>query len=383
MSKREIPAFVAEILGDQAPSVFKNILGFEVEPDFRRLTLSSVLSNDVILFSPAGLFFSGSCFRARALVFSKLSWIEKLLFVCVSVRRAMLVRGRAGNLVGLRSCNGIVVIDMDKARVFKLCAPYEAEPHFITNELAACKSLPDHVPSVLRHGQEGALSFLVSEYIPSDRRFRFRQWPRYLKRLLPLMIQHYKNSGLMSESWATYRGDLALELEECRGLPLFSSEMTRICQLADEIEKKFCEIETVHKVFAHGDLVPNNILVSKGKLYIFDWANGGWQNAFYDLMMQKIYFAESNLWKRFFALDDNGLDSEFFGWSREFCAALKMEFGLKFDTQFVRQNIFYSILELAIKNCRRYQWNEMEYRNGADMLQTVLRVLGHVLESAD
>ena len=283
--------------------------------------------------------------------------------------------GASTEVAFIRSCNGMVFIDFKNRRVVKACAPQKAEPLFIENELAAQKSLPGNTPMIYESGVfRDDIAYTLSEYLLPKSKASFRTWRSDLVSVLPLLFKNYIFHGLKSIPAETHRIYLLSELSHCEGLQKFTSLTREIRILFETLVPSEPVDKKIHLLFCHGDLVPNN-LIKADKVYLFDWANGGWQNAYYDLMMQQFYFKNSPLWKDFgkIALDD--LDRYTFGFAAPHLQMLLKNFQISDSLEDIKKNFIYAIVELVIKNCRRYQFHPSELTNREDMLQTAFSIL--------
>jgi hypothetical protein len=315
--------------------------------------------------------------KAYRIIRGKLSRLRRVYFLLdvFSYGIISFFRRHGREWLILESCNGVVVIDFRSQRTYKFVKPIEAEPQFIENERLAFASLPENVPTIYSFGVEGNIGFLVSQYISSNLRPRFRDWPKHLKEVTPLLFLHYKKTGIQ-KSDLSYIDELKKGFDICRTKQHFREEMNQIENfIFSNVSKTSKEF---FKLFAHGDLVPNNILRQGENYYIFDWANGGWLNCFYDLMIQEFYFPDSIFWRNFWTNTREHFDRSekniCFGIFRYYLRELESFTHHKFTASEIQDGFLISIAEIAIKNCLRYQFNSHEYKNGKGMLQNILKI---------
>lgn len=300
------------------------------------------------------------------------------------------------------SRNGIVIVDFKKKNVTKIITPLQSEPEFLINELNAYKHFHEHVPKVLQHKViNGEYFSLCSEYLENETLLTWREWPLFLKKMMPDLFEYYKKSGITVQTTDEYLRSLANDMSHYRSkkYPYLQEELSHIYTMFLRILKKLGikqgEVKQrgmnysnvkLFKTRVHGDLTPNNIIINDGRYYIYDWANGGHFNIFYDLMIQEFYNPDSKFWKGFMNRDPDFIKDlitkSFYHVSTDFITRVEKLTGENFITgenaniKLFQFSILVSLLELSFKNFYNYQFCDLA--SGKRMLDNVITILQNV-----
>jgi hypothetical protein len=129
-------------------------------------------------------------------------------------------------------------------------------------------------------------------------------------------------------------------------------------------------------------LVPNNFLLSKNKIYICDWVNGGEHSMVYDLMVQNVYFADSPTWKNFEKIDFLQSNKKyFFGWTKSYLVLFQKHHAVFHTNESFKLSLLVALFEMSLKNYVRHQ-NKGACDDGKEMLLILERIFTNILASA-
>lgn len=282
----------------------------------------------------------------------------------------------------LKSLNGVTVIDCADQKVIKIINQ-RLEPLFLENEVRAHALLPTNTPRIVESGSCEGYSYVVTQLESKKKVVYWSEWACLLPHVFAVIAGAQKT--LQPVEAHAYVARIKEQLKEV-GLTLtfLRSEFNQCADLLNRCLQTYTGSGRAYQVFSHGDLVPNNVIVTSKNILLCDWANGGVLNSTYDLMMQDFYSPHRLTWKNFakidFSLDERA--ELFFGSGPRFFnmqqSTAKIE---PFTNQEIRQGLVLALCELTIKNALRYQ-SEGEWQDGRGMLENVQIICQHILNAA-
>jgi len=330
-------------------------------------------------FSPAN--FGGYCDKFRDMIKIKQWNFLKSVLESTKIERKRRFIDSDDNLVLLPSLNGVLLVNCSQKYVAKIINR-KYESNYLNNELVASKSLPDNTPEMINHGTKGKYFYIVSKFVARDRKVRWNTWGDVLSKITPLIKQTYLSNRILKFSSETYLRRIQNELENLHSSKRYlNREFSESGKLLKKCLTKYSvKGHKIYKVFSHGDLVPNNVIVKGGKYYICDWASGGIQNYFYDLFVQDFYFTSKPVWKNFDRVDfyKKNQDSIFFGWSKDYINIFNKHLGIKIGNDEVRFSIILSLAEKSIKSYLRYQ-DKKDHTLGEGVFNNISKICRAIL----
>jgi len=343
---------------------------------------------------------SKSRFHAKKVYFSKylktyfscnINSLRKPLNLSIKdVLQIYLYKERKDNLIKSekriiikKSLNGVVIFNLTDKCVIKVINRF-LEPEFLKNALRAKKLLPNNVPDIKKSGEKGSYFYLISQFYKKDRIVKWEKWNETLEELTPIFSNLYSKSKLYTITPIVYIEKIVNKLDSIvKGKDYLVDKFNQTSDLLKKcLSKYYVKDVNLYKKFSHGDLVPNNIIETKNEFYICDWANGGIQNIFYDLMMQNFYNPEAVVWKNFKNIDFTASKDKdiFFGWAVNYIKIFEKVLASRISNAVLRFSMIVSLAELAVKNFLRYQ-SLQEYHDGEKMLDNVYRICKNILDS--
>lgn len=282
----------------------------------------------------------------------------------------------------IQSINGIVVLDYHNKQVYKILE-LRYEPNFIANEQTASHLLNSVNPLVIRSFTIDTYGVLVQELIVNEKKLSWNSWGKVLKSVFPLIIIP-KNSPIKYSN-SVYIDDISSKLLSLSNDRQYLVHYYKII-ISDLLFllKKYntCNIKNLYKIFIHGDLTPNNIMVKDNDFLLIDFANGGIWNSTYDLMLQNFYFTKSLTWRLFNNISfKNNIDSKiFFGQAKLFFNLFEKTHRINISEAEIKLSIIISLAEIFIKSDLRYQ-SEREWKNGVGMFKNIQRICNSIKKS--
>ncbi len=228
-------------------------------------------------------------------------------------------------------------------------------------------------PGIIKSFKFNNYNVVVHQLLKSDKRISWKEWPR----IFPIILKKImiRSSPVVEVCLDQYCEQIYLESEKAF---LYAKFMTEYCDffrleilgLLKHYMSK--DIKKLYKVFAHGDLTPNNIIVFQNNYKLIDFANGGDLNLLYDLMVQNVYFARNETWTNFDRINfkNNFSRKIFFGSSGIFIKNIEDIYGVSLTESEIKLSLIFSLAEIFIKNFQRYQ-SEGEYLDGNAMLNNI------------
>ncbi|MBC8432923.1 MAG: hypothetical protein H8D96_13515 [Desulfobacterales bacterium] len=380
-----IDNYVYHIFGDSFPELFSSITSIAEKKG----------CNNKPLFYDRNTkqYWNNINFRTLRLLTKNFTIISKAAF-CLKLPYFIFYRfrGRSSNyhtlssekeLVIMPSLNGAVFVNFSDQQVCKILTPIEAEPDFLDIEEKVFHAIPKHVPAIIKSGVlQNNYFYIVWKYLKPTAPISFYNWSQYTPDIIDIMFQQYAAMGVIKKSCEEYLTELERKLFTCKQ----KSFLVEINEIKDRIHTllKLYEYdsknETLFMLHCHGDLVPNNVLSVKGKLYLFDWSLGGWLNAFYDLMIQEFYRADSIFWKRFkmiskFELIEN---QYLLGWGKPFIDRLEALLETELSIQQIKMGCLISLLEKSVNSFCRYQHHDINFESGEYILKLIIKILKNI-----
>ena len=176
------------------------------------------------------------------------------------------------------------------------------------------------------------------------------------------------------------KNQLVQALEKTRWFSQYEQEINQLSTVLLEkyIDKKCFQ----YKIFVHGDLTPRNVLKNKGKFFMIDFANGGYHNSCYDLMIQVIYDRESGLWKEFNkrSTAKNKDINKFNMYESIHIKEISKSYDIEMKKDDINAGIVLSILEMIIKNINRHKTEEA-IEDGIEIIEHMIYIMNKIVNS--
>ena len=153
-------------------------------------------------------------------------------------------------------------------------------------------------------------------------------------------------------------------------------EIERISPKLNEIRHEFIsQLTKIHNTngniflkFSHGDLSPNNFMLTKDKIYLIDWENSGIFNFLYDYIVLEFYSSDFIFWEK---ASKNQFD---FRYSSILDKNIKDLKALDSNIEINQSDIYLSLIELFILNINRYD-NEKDILEGVEFLSKIVKII--------
>ena len=237
-------------------------------------------------------------------------------------------------------------------------------------------------PSIYSSFKVNNHNVVVQKLVPNEKKLYWKDWRQRLDKIFDLLI--VPENDLIRLSNNDYVDEIKMKLDEIGNNESYLLEYQKsikndLVLLLDKYNRK----SILYKLFAHGDLTPNNVFISNNSYVLIDFANGGILNFTYDLMLQNFYFSDSKTWKEFHdcQFKNNQEEDIFFGMSKDFFRKFENTFNLNINEEDIKLSIIIALSEIFIKNYYRYQ-SEEEWMDGVDMLKKVQVICKHIKESS-
>ena len=371
--------YLEEIFGED----YLHILSSEADLNFRLEECDNLL-----FVRDKRAYFNCSSLRSLTFVLRNLG-ISSILLVLFQTLKYLLFNFQLYLLnedrVFIKTLNGLIVIDFNTNKVKKIIIPIESEPNLILNEENAKNILHDSVPSITGKFVTNSLMILETQFLSDHHQLNFKKWSSYKNSILSIIFQLYEDNGYKKQNPEEVLKTIQMKFLALKNKPVFKKEIIEIENSYQKIiDNYFSKSFTfIYKTHVHGDLMPSNILIKGNEIKIFDWANGGCHNVFYDLMMQEFYWPNSLLWKHFDSIDKSDLlsDKYFKNFASEFCDYLENSIDTTLDAKYIKFNLIICLAEIAIKNAHRHSFNESYHDEGREMLKIVSMIFSNIEKS--
>ena len=290
----------------------------------------------------------------------------------------------------IQTLNGIIIINLDTEKVLKVISPIDSEPNFILNEKIANKFIPDYVPKMTKSIVGKSLCCIENELISDYEIMRLNRWIFISHLPFQNLFKLYRNYGFEEVPLIDYLNDFKNEIIEIEKQTPFKGELKQIQKFLIHLENfilnnGISNKNIYYKTMTHGDMMPSNVFRKDQKYIIFDWANGGVNNFFYDLMIQEFYWPDSYVWKNFHKLDfkDFSKKKNFKNLGNHFINFIEKKTSHKLDIEFIKISIIFSLFEMAIKNAKRHSYNSYFYNEGEEILKIVNKIFLNIEKSLE
>jgi thiamine kinase-like enzyme len=281
----------------------------------------------------------------------------------------------------IKSLNGCVVIDVNNEKVYKILNR-TLEPDFIDNEQRANSILPSVAPKIFESFVIDNFSVVVQELIYKKEVLSWVKWDERLMCIFPLMISKSNHiQRVQVKAYLDYiNAKLSIIDKEDEYFKSYSKSINRSLQILFNRYSK--DVECQYKIFSHGDLTPNNVMVTNNSYRIIDFANGGNLSYSYDLMLQNFYFIDKKTWLSFdkILFKKNEQKGVFFGLSKYYFSLLEEVYGIMLTENSIKLSLVISLAEIYIKNNQRYQSDE-EYKNGIEIMENISHICHSIRNS--
>ncbi len=363
----------------------------EIQSNFHEIASSlteSHLNRPMGLRFPNKLVLSTSRIHNNYLKFSAFS-VHKLSRVELesSFIPLKLESGFSKSLFIRTSLNGFIIIDTQNNLVAK-ALKWEFEPNFIKNQISAvtiCSSIAENIIRTLRFED---FDILISAYFPMSWNYPASAWPFVFPRVMKAVLQNQLESD--SEPLGDQKPDFRINLSFSANKKEFQSYDLQFHELENKIDTLFqsrdffgIEPNSVRLVFAHGDLMPSNLLEIKSQPpVLIDWVNGGFHNLFYDLVIQEIYNSNSEAWVNFFQnslrdIEKKGLYSNGLSTYKN----IHQEYiGRSLTIDNLNHGALTSLKEFALKNYLRHR-NSVNLDEGVKVIKGVSEIIERIENS--
>lgn len=326
--------------------------------------------------SPA--YFNSSVLELRTILNFNL---RKAIRIWLSKKKSNLKIFSNGPIIISPSLNSVLVFNLIKQKVLKIVNK-ELEPNFLNNELIANRLVPQYTPKIISSGQRQYYYYIITQYYDKKKSITWKQWPAMLQKLLPFFTQLYKNHKITIHSSDDYVNNIKQQLNNCaKNKKYLLNKFGEVNKLLQKCLNRYqVSGAQIYTTFTHGDLLPNNIIITSDSFYICDWTNGGEHNIMYDLMIQNVYAPQSKSWQQFDSINFINCDDKeiFFGWTRNFLENTQQSYQIILNNDIIRLSLILSLAEIAIKNFLRHQSKE-ECQEGISMLLNVEKICHNIL----
>lgn len=304
------------------------------------------------------------------------SWKSKLQFFVANKfnKRTEVFVGTVDKILFFKTLNGYSFFNLSKGLVLKL-TEFKYEPNFLFNFQTAYQSLPNNVSKIKKSGTRGKYCYVVSELISNTKKISWKKWCKVLPQITHLIKKLFFSTSPETISANIYAKEILEKMYKDKiGKKNLNKEYTEIIGLIEQCIKKYSVNDCLlYRTFTHGDLVPNNVLVSASEYYIVDWDNAGYQNILYDLFIQDFYYVDKPVWREFDKANFISNPSElfFFGWVDEYIKMVNNGLGVTLTNEQIKVSLIICLSEIARKSYLRYQSFENS-DNGKKMLDIVI-----------
>lgn len=350
--------------------------------------INKVLDDDVVSRTKKEFFHSSLYHKEKNCTFS--SNDKKLLvsFFRYSLFEKIRLKFSKGNLYikdgyfFIKSINGFVIVDFSKERICKVLNK-EIEPDFPGNEEKAIILFNNISPKILQSYTVDNYNVVIQELIYSEKKFNWNLWGKIMPQIFPLIL--VPNNKLINYSSKEYLSELVGRLKAVRKLNEYHLGFHDVISkdLIYLLDKYMtCKVEFSYKIFSHGDLTPNNIMVRNNDFVLIDFANAGLLSFTYDLMLLNFYFTKNTTWKKFDKiLFKNNTDADvIYGSSKKFFSVFEDVYDVHVSEEEIKFSFILSLTEIFIKSYLRYR-SEDEWENGIGMLECVRDICCSIKES--
>jgi thiamine kinase-like enzyme len=280
----------------------------------------------------------------------------------------------------IQSLNGFVVINLKDQKIYKVLHA-KLEPDFLKNEKKA-SNLNNLNPKIFSSYTLENYNILVQNLEKNERKFFWKDWKTKLPDLLDFFL--VRKNKLISYTHNDYVNEIKKKLNKI-GINEFYllNYQKEIKQDLFFLLEKYNKKSKTYKLFAHGDLTPNNVLFVNKKYVFIDFANGGLLNFTYDLMLQNFYFTNSKSWKEFDRINfkSNNEEDIFFSTSKYFFKKFERVYSVKINEKDIKLSLIIALSEIFIKNYFRYQSKE-EWKDGIDIFENLKKICKHIIKSS-
>ncbi len=286
-----------------------------------------------------------------------------------------------------KSLNGFILIDKQNELVAK-ALKWNFEPNFLDNEVMARCTYPGVTQQILKSFRFNDYDILVTNYNSKSRGYDQPTWHKIFPQIILSLFKDYdfKKYNILEECSA----EMEVEENNLISFPEFHDYDLLYAQnenLIDELLllKDFYGMGSAFfpKIFAHGDLMPSNLLIQKnGQPVLIDWVNGGLHNMFYDLAIQEIYAPQSLAWTRFFQWGLRDLEkSRLYSNGIKVYKEIYVEFtGRDLEINALNFGIILSIKDFSYKNYLRHR-NIENYSEGLLIQALIATLLNNIRDS--
>ena len=252
----------------------------------------------------------------------------------------------------------------------------------LKNEVTAKVIATQNTPKLYDARKIDSFYLLKQELISGKPITTWRDWHKVYKRIIPSIINNRNRISKIEGKMYTeeIKNQLVQALE---GNRWFSQYEQKINQLSTVLLEKYIDKKCFqYKIFVHGDLTPRNVLKNKGKFFMIDFANGGYHNSCYDLMIQVIYDRESGLWKEFNkrSTAKNKDINKFNMYESIHIKEISKSYDIEMKKDDINAGIVLSILEMIIKNINRHKTEEA-IEDGIEIIEHMIYIMNKIVNS--
>lgn len=287
--------------------------------------------------------------------------------------------GKSGYIF-IKSLNGFLILDLINLKVYKVLEQ-TLEPEFVKHEIRA-SGLNKINPKILDHFVVDNYNVLIQKLLVNEKKISWKSWKNHLNKVFnKIIVAQNKITKVTSDNYI---------LEIVEKLNNIGIEELYLLEYQEKIKSDLLYLidkynntqSNLFKIFMHGDLTPNNVIINNNEYILIDFANGGLLNFTYDLMLQNFYFTESLTWKNFDKINfKNNRDKRiFFGLTQQYIEKIEDVYDLDINENTIKLSIIISLAEIFIKNYYRYQSLE-EWEDGIGMLLNVEKICKNIKES--
>lgn len=214
----------------------------------------------------------------------------------------------------INGLNSILVINQKKQEVIKII-DLKFEPSSCNNEMKARRIYSAITVNPIFVVYKNSVGILKYPYIKITDAANWVNWYEFLNKIYDKILTKDSLSRVKNMTILEFNSLLAEKLENIDNLSfkpfqkLTNAFLSQITLYRNNLNLRDCSQKvTLIERFSHGDLTPNNLLISGDKYYLIDWINGGDHNFLLDLICPYIYFPQNQFWKLFVNSKHDQLD---------------------------------------------------------------------------